>query len=125
MNRYTQVTAVNGKIEILLTTLVDGKAHYYSLAEGGKMIRFFIVKGTDGQIRSAFDYCNMCGRMQRGFAQKGQLMICRNCTQNFSINLIEETVTGGCNPIPLPYTVVGRNLNLNLTDILNGRQLFE
>ncbi|MDA8428956.1 MAG: DUF2318 domain-containing protein [Geobacteraceae bacterium] len=124
MSRYREITAVNGSIVIPLTAVADGKARFFSLAEGGKVIRFFIVKGSDRRMHSAFEVCSMCGNKQRGFDQNGPIMICRNCTQKFLINQIGSTVTGSCNPIPLPCSVDGKNLVLKLTDIQQGYQLF-
>lgn len=105
-------------------TFQNGDARYYSHPAGnGVTIKYFILKSSDGVIRAAFDACDVCWREGRGYAQKGDFMICRNCGRRFSSARINE-VQGGCNPAPLARTIRGDNVVLQMKDILEGGKYF-
>ena len=76
----------------------NGDARFYSYPAGnGVTIKYFILKSSDGVIRAAFDACDVCFQAGRGYEQKGDFMVCKNCGRRFAsvrINVVE----GGCNP---------------------------
>jgi uncharacterized membrane protein len=106
-------------------TFQNGEARFYSHAAGnGMTIKYFILKSSDGVIRAAFDACDVCWREGKGYTQKGDFMICKNCGRRFSSARINE-VQGGCNPAPLTRTIRGDNLVLQVKDILEGAKYFD
>lgn len=103
----------------------NGDARYYSHPAGnGVTVKYFILKSSDGIIRAAFDACDVCWREGKGYAQKGDYMICRNCGRRFASTRINE-VEGGCNPAPLTRTIRGDQLVIQVKDILEGRKYFD
>ena len=103
----------------------DGKARYYShAAPDGTIVKYFVLKSSDGVIRAAFDACDVCWRAGKGYAQQGDLMICRNCGRRFASVLVNE-VKGGCNPAPLARTVQGDKVSIRIADILSGKRYFD
>lgn len=105
-------------------TFNNGDARYYSHPVGnGVTIKYFILKSSDGVIRAAFDACDVCWREGKGYAQKGDFMICRNCGRRFASIRINE-VQGGCNPAPLTRTIRGGHVVIQTKDILAGGQYF-
>ncbi len=112
-----QITPTNGKLEIPVAGISDGKAHHFQVkSEDGTMVTFFVLKSADGVLRAAIDSCDVCYRSGLGYYQEGDNMICKNCGQKFSSNKI-NVIKGGCNPAPLERTVVGDKLVINMRDI--------
>jgi len=112
-----QITPVNGKLEIPVASINDGKSHHYQVqAEDGTMVTFFVLKSADGVLRAAIDSCDVCYRSGLGYYQEGDNMVCKNCGQKFASNKI-NVIKGGCNPAPLDRTVIGDKLVINMRDI--------
>lgn len=105
-------------------TFDDGKAHFYEYKTGkGINNKYFILKSSDGVIRAAFDACDVCWREGKGYFQKGDFMICKNCGQRFASTRVNE-VRGGCNPAPLTREIKERNVVIKTSDLLDGRRYF-
>ncbi len=120
---HKKIKDTNGKIQIPLTDVSDGDAHYYQYKNGGSTVKFFVVKSNDGIIRAAFDACDVCFPAKKGYSQDGDFMICNNCGKRFHSSRI-NVVKGGCNPAPLNRQVVGENLVINVDDIIPGSRFF-
>ena len=103
----------------------DGKARFFvfKMPEGIK-IRYFILKSPDGVIRSAFDACDACWREGKGYAQKDEFMVCKNCGKRFHTNKINE-VYGGCNPAPLVRVVQDGKVVIRSEHLLQGKKYFD
>jgi uncharacterized membrane protein len=111
------ITPVNGKIEIPVAGISDGKAHHYQVkSEDGTMVTFFVLKSADGVLRAAIDACDVCFRSGLGYYQEGDNMVCKNCGQKFASNKI-NVIKGGCNPAPLNRTIAGDKLVINMQDV--------
>ena len=111
------ITPANGKIEIPVAGISDGKAHHFQVkSDDGTMVTFFVLKSADGVLRAAIDACDVCYRSGLGYYQEGDNMVCKNCGQKFASNKINE-IKGGCNPAPLNRTVDGDKLVIQMKDI--------
>jgi len=111
------LTPTNGKLEIPVSDVYDGKAHHFQVRSAdGTMVTFFVLKSADGVIRAAIDSCDVCYRSGLGYYQEGDYMVCKNCGQKFASNKI-NVLKGGCNPAPLNRSVVGDKLVINMRDI--------
>lgn len=95
------VTAQDGVVRLPLAGNDDGGLHRYALDLGGVPVRFFVIKTSDGKVRTAVDACDICGAY--GYVQEGTQVICLNCTAE--INPLSIGRDGGCNPIPLPAEI--------------------
>jgi len=105
-------------------TFENGTARYYEYkAEDGITIKYFILKSSDGVIRAAFDACDVCWREGKGYSQKGDFMVCRNCGQRFASVRVNE-VKGGCNPAPLAREIKAGNVVIKVSDLLEGKRYF-
>lgn len=122
-SRYKLLKPVNGEVRIDIDKVQDGKAHYYSYKDRGKVIKFFVVKSRDGVIRAAFDACDVCFPAKKGYDQEGEFMICNNCGRKFHSSRI-NVVEGGCNPAPLRRKKVGDQLVIAVSDIIPGGRFF-
>jgi len=124
LSRSEKVKPVNGVVNIALAKVSDGNAHFFRLADGGKEVSFFIVKGSDGALHTAFDACDVCFKEKKGYVQQGDQMVCKNCGKKFPIARIGAASGGGCNPSYLPATVDGNALRINVADLKGGARLF-
>lgn len=111
------LTPKNDMLTIPVSEISDGKAHYFKTeADDGTKVIFFVLKSSDGVIRSAIDACDVCYRSGKGYVQEGDFMVCTNCGRRFASNRIND-VKGGCNPAPLNRKIVENNLLISMTDI--------
>ena len=111
------ISPVNGKLEIPVASISDGRAHHYQVQAGdGTMVTFFVLKSSDGVLRAAIDSCDVCYRSGLGYYQEGDNMVCKNCGQKFASTKI-NVIKGGCNPAPLNRVVAGDKLVINMSDI--------
>ena len=111
------ITPTNGKLEIPVASVNDGKAHHFQVkADDGTMVTFFVLKSADGVLRAAIDACDVCYRSGLGYYQEGDNMVCKNCGQKFASNKI-NVIKGGCNPAPLDRVVSGDKLVIQMKDI--------
>jgi uncharacterized membrane protein len=107
-----------------LKTFQDGKARFYEYKNNdGTTIKYFILKSSDGVVRAAFDACDVCWPEGKGYVQKGDYMVCRNCGRRFA-SVKVNVITGGCNPGALQREVAGDNLVIKVKDIREGKKYF-
>jgi len=116
--------AHDGKISFASADYSDGKAKFYRFQGQSGPIDFFVVKSSDGVIRSAFDTCDVCYKALKGYRQEGHEMVCNNCDQRFPTDKI-NIVKGGCNPAPLQRQEAGEKVVIAATDIERGAWYFK
>jgi uncharacterized membrane protein len=124
MNRYETVRPVNGVVSIPVAQVSDGQARFYRYPDSGKELKFFVVKGGDGMVRAAFDACDVCFREKKGYVQRGEAMICKNCGMKFAIGRIGPHAVGGCNPSYLPHRQISGNVVISVGDLRSGSRFF-
>ncbi len=111
------------RVTIPLKALDSGKALFLETDSEGRKVYYFALKSADGNYRAALDACDVCFRMNRGYRQEGDRMVCNNCGQTFPSNRIGE-VKGGCNPHPLANRIEGGQMVIRKNDILAGKDYF-
>lgn len=121
--QYQTLFASNGTVRIPVSELVSGQAKYFTFEDLEKTVKFFAMKSSDGVYRTAFDACDVCYRNKKGYSQRGNLMICNNCGQQFQSTKINE-IRGGCNPSPLERKVVGNFIEIKVSSISDGLMYF-
>jgi uncharacterized membrane protein len=100
-------------------------AKYYSYDANGTTVRFFLVKGADGNVHCAADACDVCYPLHKGYSQSGQSMRCNNCGKVFAINDIgTKNTAGGCWPSRLPFNVEGGFVRIARSDLDGNAYLF-
>ena len=113
-----------GQVSYPVERFENGKARFYKHKDGKITIKYFILKSSDGVIRAAFDACDVCWTRGKGYKQKGDNMVCVNCKRKFASVLVNE-VKGGCNPAPLNRAIVGDQVVIKVSDILEGKRFFD
>ena len=124
MGKYEKVTQVNGVVTVPVAKVSDGAAHFFRFTEGGKGFNFFIVKGSDGVLHTAFDACDVCFREKKGYVQQGEQMICKNCNSKFAIARIGAESDGGCNPAHLRAKIDAATVRISVADLKAGARFF-
>ncbi|MCX5865138.1 MAG: DUF2318 domain-containing protein [Deltaproteobacteria bacterium] len=116
-DKVVTLTPAKGRLEIPVAAVSDGKAHHFKVqATDGVMVTFFVIKSSDGVVRTAMDACDVCYRAGKGYEQNGDDMVCQNCGMRFPSAKINE-VKGGCNPAPLTRVIEGDKLVIAMADI--------
>lgn len=108
---------------------ISGTAKYYSFihneANGYKEIKYFIVKTQTGEIKTAFDACDVCYAAYKGFRQEGNYMVCNNCGNKYTLDELGSTTTGGCWPGYLEHTIVNNQVVIKEDNIIGGAWYFK
>ena len=63
-------------------------------------VKYFVVKASDGTIKTGFDACDVCYGSNKGYRQEGEYMVCNNCGNKYPIIGLatENKNPGGCWP---------------------------
>jgi hypothetical protein len=80
---------------------ITDKVTFIPTKVGKINMEIMAVKASDGTIRTAFNTCQVCNGSPRAYyKQDGDVVVCQNCGNQFSMDMIEKQ-KGGCNPIPI------------------------
>lgn len=113
------------EISYPVSRFADGKAAFFEYrTPDGMTVKYFILKSSDGVVRAAFDACDVCWPAGKGYEQKGNFMVCRNCGRQFASTRIND-VTGGCNPAALTRRMEADKVIIEADDIVKGRKYFD
>lgn len=80
---------------------ISETVQFYPIEVDGTEMEVIAVKDSKGNIRTAFNTCQICYSSGRGYyVQDGNEIVCQNCRNRFTVDQIEVEV-GGCNPYPI------------------------
>lgn len=80
---------------------VTSDAQFYPVEIDGTRMEIIAVRDSDGNIRTAFNTCQICYSSGRGYyVQDGDDLVCQNCGNHFTVDQV-EIQAGGCNPWPI------------------------
>lgn len=92
----------NGKVKVQASKLSE-QITLVDYDSNGTKMELMLVKTSDGVIRGALNTCQVCnGSPYAYFEQQGDMIVCQNCYNQFSLSDI-GVQHGGCNPIPLDF----------------------
>jgi high-affinity iron transporter len=117
----TEVTFVNGQVNIPLTQISDGDLHRYQAKENGTEVRFWLYQKPDEKVATVFDACEICGAA--GFYKGPNGVVCKNCAA--PINGQSVGTKGGCNPVPLTAEQTSTAVIIKEADLATGLHLFQ
>jgi hypothetical protein len=104
---------------------VTPTAAFYKVSAGSTVVPFFAVRDAVGQTVVALDACNVCAHAKKGYEQKGDQMICKNCGLPFAVkDLARMGAEGGCHPITLPTRAVGDSIVVDQKALAAGAKYF-
>ena len=89
-----------GYLAIPITDLSQ-TASFYKADIDGTEIELVALKDSKGNLRTAFNACQVCYSSGRGYyRQEGKYLVCQNCGNSFTIDQV-GIASGGCNPWPI------------------------
>lgn len=96
----TLETASTGGIVINKSDITK-RASVYPYESNGTYMEIIAVRANDDTVRTALNTCQVCYNSGQGYyEQLGDVLICKNCGNQFTIDQI-EMIKGGCNPVPV------------------------
>lgn len=100
----------------------DGHLHrfHYTAANGIEM-RFIVIKKNAVAYGVGLDACDICG--PTGYYERDDKVICALCDVIMNVSTIG--FKGGCNPVPLAYTILGGNMVIEIKDLEAERNRFK
>lgn len=115
-----QVSA-NAAGEILIpkkgeVNLEDGKLHKYLFKREGREARFFVLLTPAGKLTLDLDACSIC--KPEGYGQAEGTVICYYCKTLIPLETVG--MTGGCNPVPVPFADKADGVHLDANALLNS-----
>jgi uncharacterized membrane protein len=116
------MTIAGEEILIPITRVEDGHLHrfVYNAADNIEM-RFIVIKKNEVAYGVGLDACDICG--PTGYYERKDEVICKLCDVVMNISTIG--FKGGCNPVPLAYTLRSGNMVINTEDLENERNRFK
>ncbi len=99
----------------------DGMLRKFSFRYGQKVIRFLAIMKPDGTVGIGLDECEICNPPQwnekaRGYAQRGENLVCKFCMTPIATKTVN--MPGGCNPIPLSFTMEEGRILINTDELI-------
>jgi uncharacterized membrane protein len=116
------MAVVGTEIQIPITRVDDGHLHRFALtASDGTEVRFIVIKKNAVAYGVGLDACDICGAT--GYYERKNQVICRLCDVVMNISTIG--FKGGCNPVPLAYSLREGNMVVNIEDLENEKGRFK
>jgi uncharacterized membrane protein len=115
-------TLAGSEIIIPLELIEDGHLHRYNYrtAENIEM-RFIIIKKNESAYGVGLDACDICG--PTGYYERKDEVICKLC--DVVMNKATIGFRGGCNPVPLAYTMRSGNMIIQIESLETERARFK
>lgn len=114
-NNIITVNSVDGKL-VIDTTNITSDVTFVNYDSNGVIIQFIVVRGTDGEVKIAFNTCQACNPSPRAyFVQEGEYLKCENCASLFHIDKI-GVEKDGCNSIVVEEKEISENKIIITTD---------
>jgi uncharacterized membrane protein len=116
------MTISAGEIIIPASQVEDGHLHRFAfITEDGTEVRFIVVKISAAAYGVGLDACDICGAT--GYYERKDGIVCRLC--DVVMNKSTIGFKGGCNPVPLAYTMSEGTMIIKLDDLENEKKRFQ
>jgi uncharacterized membrane protein len=93
---------VGGEILLPVERVDDGRLHRFAYtASDGVKVRVIVILKNAASYGVGLDACDICG--PTGYYERGDEVICKLC--DVVMNKATIGFKGGCNPVPLAYTL--------------------
>lgn len=121
------VTISSGESLVIPTADITTDASFYPIEVDGTNMEVIAVKDSAGNIRTAFNTCQICYSSGRGYyVQSGNFLVCQNCGKRFSMDQV-EIESGGCNPWPIfdkNKTVTADEISISYDFLAESERIF-
>jgi uncharacterized membrane protein len=115
------MTIQETQIIIPLEKVEDGHLHRYNYTASESIeMRFIVIRKNEAAYGVGLDACDICG--PTGYYERKDEVICRLC--DVVMNKSTIGLKGGCNPVPLAYTLRSGNMVIEIADLEKERGRF-
>jgi uncharacterized membrane protein len=118
------ISASGGEVKIPVSSVNDGKVHFYTYKKSGKRINFFVRTDGTGRLSAYFDACFTCYKFKKGYRCEGTDLICNECRKRFRLADERWMSDEGCSPIELTSRIDKGFIIIMATNIEKGARLF-
>jgi uncharacterized membrane protein len=116
------MTIQGEEILIPITQVEDGHLHRFEYtASDSTGVRFIVIKKNAVAYGVGLDACDICG--PTGYYERKNEVICRLCDVVMNISTIG--FKGGCNPVPLAYTLRSGSMVIEIINLENEKIRFK
>jgi uncharacterized membrane protein len=116
------ITIQGEEIIIPIETINDWHLHRYNYTASENIaMRFIVIRKNDVAYGVGLDACDICG--PTGYYERKDGVVCRLC--DVVMNTSTIGFKGGCNPVPLAYTMRGGNMIIQTADLEAERARFK
>ncbi|MDR0424833.1 MAG: Fe-S-containing protein [Clostridiales Family XIII bacterium] len=108
------MTIAGGFIEIPVEDIGDGHLHRFAYTASENVeVRFIVIKKNESSWGVGLDACDICGAT--GYYERDDEVICKLC--DVVMNKATIGFKGGCNPVPLAFTIDGGKMRVATADL--------
>ncbi|MDR1065396.1 MAG: Fe-S-containing protein [Oscillospiraceae bacterium] len=116
------MTIVGETITIPSETVSDGRLHRFMYtASDGTGVRFIVIKKNEAAYGVGLDACDICG--PTGYYERRDEVVCKLC--DVVMNKSTIGFKGGCNPVPLAYTLENGSMVIRTSDLESEKGRFK
>jgi uncharacterized membrane protein len=116
------MTIAGEEITIPIEQVEDGRLHRFAYITSDQTeVRFIVIKKNEIAYGVGLDACDICGAT--GYYERKGQVICRLCDVVMNISTIG--FKGGCNPVPLAYSLRGGNMVIGIANLENEKVRFK
>ncbi len=109
------------EIHIPVEQIEDGHLHRFAYtASDNTEVRFIVIKKNEAAYGVGLDACDICG--ETGYFERDGQVVCKLC--DVVMNKSTIGFKGGCNPIPLAYTMANGQMVVQTADLEAERSRF-
>ncbi len=121
------VIVAAGDSLVIPTAEVTTDVSFYPVEVNGTNMEVIAVRDSAGNIRTAFNTCQVCYDSGRGYyVQSGDYLVCQNCGNRFTVDQV-EIESGGCNPWPIfdeNKTVTADEISISYDFLVEAQGIF-
>jgi len=116
------VVAEAGSVDVDLEVVKDGHLHRFVYrASSGEMVRYIVILKGGSAYGVGLDACEICGAT--GYYERDNQVICKLC--DVQMNKATIGTRGGCNPIPIEYTIADGKLKVPQAELEKSAKIFQ
>jgi uncharacterized membrane protein len=116
------MTILGDRIVIPIEKIDDWHLHRYNYTASENIeMRFIVIRKNEAAYGVGLDACDICG--PTGYYERRDGVVCRLCDVVMNISTIG--FKGGCNPVPLAYTMREGNMVILTADLEAERGRFK
>lgn len=116
------VVAENESVDVDLEVVKDGHLHRFVYRTStGEMVRYIVILKGGSAYGVGLDACEICGAT--GYYERDNQVICKLC--DVQMNKATIGTRGGCNPIPIDYSIEGGKLKVPQAELEKCAKIFQ